>query len=282
MKIVVAGAYGNLGSEIFKSLLNAGHEIIAADMIERDLGLSDNFTNKIIDVTNPETLNGLCDGADMVVSTVGLTKTSATVTNYQIDYQGNINLLNEAVNAGVKKFIYISVVRADEAPKVPMVHSKYLFEKELKKSGLQYIIYRPTGYFYDIVKVFRPMIEKGEVTLLGKEKVSANVIHTPDFADYITEHLDEVNTTISIGGTETYTYEELANMCFAAAGKTPVIKFAPVFLFDVLAFVNKLKKNGKEAIIRFSKWTLTNSMVADVKAGKSSFAQYIKDSFKGE
>ncbi len=280
MKIVIAGAYGNLGCEIFKSLLAAGHEIVAADMIERDLGVEGNFTNKIIDVTKPETLEGLCDGADMMVSTVGLTKTSATVTNYEIDYQGNVNLLECAKKAGVKKFIYISVLKADQAPKVPMVHSKYLFEEELKKSGLEYIIYRPTGYFYDIVKVFRPMIEKGEVTLLGKEPVSANVIHTPDFAEYITEHLNDENAIISIGGTETYTYEELANLCFAAAGKEPCIKRAPVFLFDVLAFVNKLKKNGKEAIIRFSKWTLTNSMVADVKAGKSSFAQYIKESFE--
>ena len=282
MKVVLAGAYGNLGSDIFKALLAAGHEVVAADMIERDLGLEGNYTFKKLDVTDPAALKGLCDGADAVITTVGLTKTSATVTNYQIDYQGNLNLLNEAKAAGVKKFVYISVLKADKAPKVPMLHAKYLMEEELKKSGIPYIIYRPTGYFYDIVKVFRPMIEKGEVTLLGNDPVSANVIDTPDFADYIVKHLDDENITVSIGGTETYTYEELARMCFAAAGKEPVIKHAPVFLFDVLAFVNKLKKNGKEAIIRFSKWTLTESMVADVCYGEHSSAQYIKDSFSKE
>lgn len=280
MKIVLAGAYGNLGSDIFRALLAAGHQVTAADMIERDLGLSGNFTFKKLDVTDPKALVGLCSGADAVISTVGLTKTSATVTNYQIDYQGNVNLLNEAKRAGVKKFIYISVLKADKAPKVPMFHAKYLMEEELKKSGLDYIIYRPTGYFYDIVKVFKPMIEKGEVTLLGKEPVSANVIDTPDFADYIVRHLSDANVTVSIGGKETWTYEEIARMCFAAAGKTPVIKRAPVFLFDVLAFVNKLKKNGKEAIIRFSKWTLTEPMVGDVCYGEHSFKQYISDSFK--
>lgn len=282
MKIVLAGAYGNLGSEIFKALLSAGHQVVGADMIERDLGLQGDFSFRKLDVTDPESLKGLCEGADCLISTVGLTKTSASLTNYQIDYQGNVNLLNEAKAAGVKKFIYISVVKADKAPKVPMVHAKYLFEQELKNSGLEYIIYRPTGYFYDIVKVFKPMVEKGEVTLLGKEDVSANVIHTPDFARYIVEHLGDENTIVPIGGKETYTYEELAKMCFAAAGKEPVIKRAPVFLFDVLAFVNKLKKNGKEAIIRFSKFTLTESMVAEVQVGESSFAQYIKDSFTKE
>ena len=280
MKVVLAGAYGNLGSDIFKVLLKEGHEVVAADMIERDLGLTGNFTFKKLDVTNPEALKGLCAGADVVITTVGLTKTSATVTNYQIDYQGNLNLLNEAKKAGVKNFAYISVIKADKAPDVPMLHAKYLFEEELKKSGLQYCIYRPTGYFYDIVKVFKPMIEKGEVTLLGKKPVHANVISTEDFADFIVKHMCDDNKCYNVGGKETYSYEEIANMCFEAAGKPVVIKRAPSWLFDVLAFVNKLKKNGKEAILKFSKWTLTEEMVGDTVYGDMSFKEYIKESFK--
>lgn len=278
-KVALAGAYGNLGADIFKALLAAGYEVVAADMIQRDIGVSGNFTFKQIDVTKPETLKGLCDGADAIISTVGLTKTSATVTNYQIDLQGNINLLNEAKAAGVKHFSYISVIKADKAPKVPMLHAKYLFEQELKKSGLNWVITRPTGYFYDIVKVFKPMVEKGEVTLLGKKPVHANVISTEDFADFLVKHLWDENKMYDIGGKETYSYEEIANLCFAAAGKEPVIKRAPAFLFDVLAFVNKLKKNGKEAILRFSKWTLTEEMVGSTVHGDMSFAEYIKNSF---
>ena len=249
-------------------------------MAQRDLGVSGNFSFIKVDVTNPETLKRTCDGADAVITTVGLTKGSATVSNYDIDYQGNLNLLNEAKKAGVKHFTYISVIKADKAPKVPMLHAKYLFEQELIKSGLTYVIHRPTGYFYDIVKVFRPMIEKGEVTLLGKEPVHANVISTEDFAEFIVKHMMDENKTYDVGGKETYSYEEIANMCFAAAGKEPVIKRAPAWLFDVLAFVNKLKKNGKEAILRFSKWTLTEEMVGSTTYGDMSFKQYIQDNFK--
>ena len=280
MKVVLAGAYGNLGAEIFKALLKAGHEVVAADMMERDLGVTGNFTFKKIDVTKPETLKGLCDGADCVISTVGLTKTSAEVTNYQIDLDGNVNILNEAKAAGVKFFTYISVIKADKAPGVPMVHAKYLFEEELKNSGLTYCIHRPTGYFYDIVKVFRPMIEKGEVTLLGETAVHANVVSTEEFGAFIVEHLKDNNTVYNVGGKETYSYEEIANMCFEAAGKEPVIKRAPAVLFDVLAFINKFKKNGKEAILKFSKWTLTEEMVGDTHVGEMSFKQYIFDSFQ--
>lgn len=278
MKVVLAGAFGKLGSDILRALVRDGHEVLAIDMIVRELAdVPGGYETKRVDVTKPEQLAGICDGADAVITTVGLTRTSAEVTNYDVDYQGNLNLLNEAKRAGVKKFAYVSVLKADKAPKVPMLHAKYLLEQKLKKSGIPYVIFRPTGYFYDIAKVFRPMIEKGEVTLLGNKPVSANVIDTTDLADFILLHLDDRNETYDIGGTETYTYEEIARMFFAAAGKEPVIKHAPPFLFDVLAFVNRLKKNGKEAILRFSKWTLTEDMVADHRFGRLSFAEYIKN-----
>lgn len=277
MKVVLAGAFGKLGSDILRALVRDGHDVLAVDMVLRELdGIEGSYEKKQVDVTKPEQLKGLCDGADAVITTVGLTRTSAEVTNYDIDYHGNLNLLNEAKRAGVKKFAYVSVLKADKAPKVPMLHAKYLLEEALKASGIDYVIFRPTGYFYDIAKVFKPMIEKGEVTLLGKKPVSANVIDTTDLADFMLLHLGDKNKTYDIGGTETYTYEEIARMFFAAAGKEPVIKHAPPFLFDVLAFVNKLKKNGKEAILRFSKWTLTESMVADHKFGKLSFKEYIE------
>lgn len=278
MKVVLAGAFGKLGSDILRALVRDGHEVLAIDMIVRELAdVPGGYEAKQVDVTKPEQLAGICDGADAVITTVGLTRTSAEVTNYDVDYQGNLNLLNEAKRAGVKKFAYVSVLKADKAPKVPMLHAKYLLEQKLKKSGIPYVIFRPTGYFYDIAKVFRPMIEKGEVTLLGNKPVSANVIDTTDLADFILLHLDDRNETYDIGGTETYTYEEIARMFFAAAGKEPVIKHAPPFLFDVLAFVNRLKKNRKEAILRFSKWTLTEDMVADHRFGRLSFAEYIKN-----
>lgn len=280
MKVVLAGAYGNVGLDIFHALLKEGHEVIAADLEKQDVGITGNFTFHKIDVTHPETLKGLCAGADALITTVGLTTSSPTITNYDIDYRGNLNLLNEAVHSGVKFFSYISVIKADKNRKVPMLHAKYLFEQELKKSTLSWVIMRPTGYFYDIVKVFKPMITKGKVTLLGKKPVHANVISTEDFADFIVKHIKDNNKTYDIGGKEIYSYEEIAKLCFAAAGKKPVITRVPAFLFDILAFVNKLKKNGKEAILRFSKWTLTQEMVASTRYGEMSFREYIKESFK--
>ncbi len=219
MTILLVGAYGKLGSNILKALVNGGHNVIAADLVTRIIPeIEGKYISKKVDATDQATLSGLCDGVDAVITTVGLTSTSATLTNHEIDYQGNLNLLNEAKKAGVKKFAYISVIKADSDNSVPMLYAKYMFEEELKTSGIPYVIYRPTGYFYDIAKVFMPMIEKGEVTLLGKKPVYANVIDTTDLADYILLHLSDTNKSYDVGGTETYSYEEMVSMFFRAAG----------------------------------------------------------------
>ena len=286
MKIVLAGAFGNLGAEILKALCNEGHEVIAADLKEGSIaGLEGKYTFKAIDATNPETLKGMCDGADMVISTVGLTGASTRFTAYDIDLKGNVNILNEAKAAGVKKFNYISVISCDEpgADKVPMLHAKYLFEQELKKSGLEYIIHRPTGYFYDIAKVFKPYVDKGEMQLLkGYGKVKANVVDCPDFAKFIVDTMNESGKVYNVGGKETYTYEEMAAMCFDAAKKPLKIKWAPMWLFGVLANLPMIKKAGKHDIILFSKWTLSHDLVGDTEVGEGSFGDYIKSYFGKE
>ncbi len=286
MKVVLAGAFGNLGAEILKSLCAAGHEVIAADLKERPVeGTQGKYTFKAINATDPKSLEGLCEGAEVVITTMGLTGASTTVTSYDIDYQGNMNLYAECKRAGVKKFNYISVISCDEpgAEKVPMLHAKYLVEQEIKKEPMDYVIYRPTGYFYDIAKVFKPYIDKGEMQLLkGFGGVKANVVDCPDFANFIVEHMCDTNVTYNVGGKETYTYEEMAQMCFDAAGKPLKIKWAPIWLFGILANLPKIKKAGKHDIILFSKWTLSHDLVGDTCIGDKSFAEYLKVYFGKE
>ena len=286
MKVVLAGAFGNLGAEILKKLCAAGHEVVAADLKERPVeGCEGKYTFKAINATKPETLKGLCDGAEVVITTMGLTTASTAVTSYDIDYRGNMNLYAECKKAGVKKFNYVSVISCDEpgAEKVPMLHAKYMVEQEIKKEPMDWVIYRPTGYFYDIAKVFKPYIDKGEMQLLkNKGSVKANVVDCPDFAQFIVEHMCDTNVTYNVGGKETYTYLEMAKMCFDAAGKPMKIKWAPVWLFGVLANLPKIKKAGKHDIILFSKWTLSHDLVGDTKTGDNSFAAYLKSYFGKE
>ena len=286
MKVVLAGAFGNLGAEILKCLCQKGDEVVAADLKEAAVeGCEGKYTFVSIDATNPDSLKGLCDGADVVITTIGLTGASTRFTAYDIDHKGNMNLYEEAKRAGVKKFNYISVISCDEpgAEKVPMLHAKRLVEEEIKKQDMDYVIYRPTGYFYDIAKVFKPYVDKGEMQLLkGYGHVKANVVDCPDFAQFIVDHMMDTNVTYNIGGKETYTYEEMAAMCFEAAKKPLKIKWAPIWLFGVLANLPKIKKAGKHDIILFSKWTLSHDLVGDTCTGDKSFAEYIKNYFGEE
>ena len=277
MKVLLAGGFGHLGSDVLKSLVDAGHEVVAADMVVKELDFK-GFTPLQIDMTNKEKLKGVCDGKDVVITTVGLTKASEKVTAYDIDYGANKNLLEEAKRAGVKHFVYISVLKADKGRHIPMLDAKAMFEEELRKSGLTYTIFRPTGYFYDTAHIFQPKVEKGEVTLLKtKNEIKCNVIDTRDFADYIVQHMCDDNKEYDVGGREIYTYKEIAEMFFKAAGKTPVIKYAPPFLFDMIIFFAPKWKKG---VIKFGKWTMTEDMVASVQTGKRSFKEYINEIYE--
>ena len=282
MKVVLAGAFGHLGSDILRKLMEDGHDVVAFGRSIREIeNCKQGYKAVKADVCDKDSLQGICDNADVVISTVGLVKPSAEISCYDVDLKGNLNLLEEAVIAGVKHFSYVSVLRSDEDKNVPLLNAKYEFEKELKKSGISWSIIRPGGYFYDTARVFMPMVEKGTVTLLGKENVSANVVDTPDLASFIVEHMCDDNKMYDVGGKETNTYEEIAKMFFEAAGKEPVIKRAPIWLFDMLAWINKCKGNGKDSVIRFSKFVLTHNMVGDHIAGDKSFAEYIKDCYAG-
>ena len=136
-----------------------------------------------------------------------------------------------------------------------------------------------------ILEIIRPIVKKANTSEaylayikendMEKKNFKCNVVDCPDFAEFIVEHINDKNKTYSIGGKETFTYEEIARMFFKAAGKEPVIKRAPVFLFSLLARAAKKKKNGKEAVIRFSKWTLTHDLVGDTIVPGQSFSEYI-------
>lgn len=283
MKIALAGAFGNLGIEILKKLIENKYEVVALDLQEKFIDeLDGKYIFYKIDATKPESLKGVLDGCDTVISTVGLTGASTKFSCYDIDFQGNLNIYNEAINANVQKFVYISVIACDinDAIKVPMLHSKKMFEDVLKAGNIDYVIHRPTGYFYDIIKVFKPYIEKGEMQLLkGYGHVKANVVNCPDFANFIVEKIDSENKVYEVGGKETYTYEEMAKMCFEAANKPLAIKYAPKFLFSILANLPKIKKAGKRDIILFSRFTLSHDLVGECKVGESSFKDYIFKSF---
>ena len=58
------------------------------------------------EVTKPETLNKICDGIDVVISSIGITRQKDGLTYMDVDYQGNKNLLDLAVTKQCLKICF--------------------------------------------------------------------------------------------------------------------------------------------------------------------------------
>lgn len=274
MKVSVFGAFGKLGSYIVQELLNIGISVNAVGRTIREMPCSNNDNVKCfkIDVTdNQANYSEVLSDVDIVISVIGLTKFSETETAEQVDYQGNKNILEKAKSNGVKKFIYTSVIHAENHEGVPLVFNKYRFEQELQKSNLDYVIIRPTGYYYDIVNVFKPMIAKGTVSLLKDSK--ANIIAREDLARFIVENLDKHKEILEVGGTKDYTYSELATIMFNKENKEPRIQYLPVDFFNILIFLNRKKRD----ILKFSKWTMTRDLIGEIHYGQLDFKEWLEN-----
>lgn len=61
MRVVLAGAFGHLGQDILRALVRNGHEVVAADMVTRELEDCSGYKAVQVDMTKRESLAGLFD-----------------------------------------------------------------------------------------------------------------------------------------------------------------------------------------------------------------------------
>ncbi len=230
-KILLAGATGYLGSHIAKKLIEHGIDLrlisrSADRLTERGIECSDLFKAEI---TRPETLSGCCEGIDAVITAVGITRQKDGLTYMDVDYQANLNLLNEARKAGVRKFIYVSVLNGEKLRQLKICDAKERFVEALQTSGLEYCVVRPNGFFSDMSE-FLTMAQKGTVYIFGSGQQKANPIHGEDLARACVETIEGNETVVEIGGPELMTYNDIASIAFEVAGKQPNITRIPEWI----------------------------------------------------
>ena len=230
-KIVLAGSTGYLGRYIAKAMANNGY---SARLLARDPQKLSQFESGKIElvkaeVTDAKSLHQLCNGIDTVISTVGITRQKDGLTYMDVDFQANMNLLNEAKRAGVRKFIYISAINGDKHRNLKILEAKEAFVDELKASGLEYSIVRPNGFFSDM-KEFLVTAKKGKVFLFGNGEQLLNPIHGEDLAQMCLELINEPIQEKSLGGPDILTQTEIAELAFDAVGKVPNIVYLPDWL----------------------------------------------------
>jgi uncharacterized protein YbjT (DUF2867 family) len=212
-------------------------------------------------VTQPETLGHACDGMDVVFSSVGITRQKDGLTFRDVDYQGNLNLLDAARRAGVAKFVYVSVFNGPELRRLDIVDAHEAFVDELERTGMEYAVLRPTGYFSDMGEFFE-MAKKGRVYLIGRGDNHGNPIHGADLAEACVEAVDGRETEVDVGGPEVLTFRRIAELAFEALGTTPKISSIPVWLMKPLVAVTRLFNRHKGELLAFFTTATTANSVA--------------------
>lgn len=225
-KVLVAGATGYLGKFILRELENRDiHYQAIARSPEK---LSDTDPSQIIqaEVTVASTLAGICEGIDVVITTIGITRQKNGLTYREVDYQANLNLLQEAQKAGVKKFIYISAINGDALRHLKIFEAKEAFVDALKTSGLNYTVLRPNGFFSDM-RDFLQMAKRGRVYLFGHGHYRLNPIHGADLAEVVVDAMGTEEKEIIVGGPDVLSQNEIAALALDSWYKDVKITHLP-------------------------------------------------------
>ena len=242
MKVLIAGSTGYLGHFVVREFKRRGYWIRALARNPERLAepgpfLAPAVRDQIDDlfvgqVTRPETLAGLFDGIDVVFSSVGLTRQKDGLTFHDVDYQGNKNILDCALEASVTKFLYVSVYNAQLMEHLAIVKAHEEFVRGLQASGMPHTILRPAGYFSDIGEYFQ-MAQAGRAYLIGDGKNRLNPIHGADLANVCAEALTGGDAEVPAGGPVIYSQNEIAELAFSVLGKPPRITHIPAGLARV-------------------------------------------------
>jgi uncharacterized protein YbjT (DUF2867 family) len=227
-KILLAGSTGYLGGYIAKELQRKAYFFRAIVRNPEKLKLNDIKANDVFEaeLTKPYSIRECCTGIDVVISTIGITRQKDGFTYMEVDYQANMNLLKEAINSGVKKFIYISVLNGENLRYLKICAAKEMFVEQLKKSGIDYCIIRPNGFFSDMTDFFN-MAKKGRIYLFGNGELKANPIHGEDLAAVCVDAIEKSDEEIEAGGPEILTQNEIAMTAFDVLGNKPKITYIP-------------------------------------------------------
>jgi uncharacterized protein YbjT (DUF2867 family) len=213
------------------------------------------------EVTRPETLEGVCEGIDVVFSSVGITKQKDNLTFKDVDYQGNVNLLEAAQRAGVEKFIYVSVFRGPELLHLDIVKAHEDFFAVLKASGMDYAVIRPTGFFSDMGEYLK-MARKGRVYLFGSGSNQINPIHGADLAITCVDAMESAKSEIDVGGPEVLIHREIAELALRSLGKPVRISSVPLWAMRSVVWMTKLFNKHQGEVLAF----LTTAMSTDAVA----------------
>ena len=224
--VVVAGATGAIGAEVVRELQSRGSRVraLVREPARLTIEPEEIFVGNLL---NPRTLEGLCAGADAVVSCAGAKLASGVFTYrsetfHAVDDIGNRSLLAEAEEAGVRRFGYVSIYGGRFLGVMEYIRAHESFAAALRVSAVDHLIVRPTVTFARFVPLVERARKHGRLSMVGTGQAETNPVHEADVAKALVDGLEGREHEVDVGGPEVLTWEEIAGIAAAAAGDVPV------------------------------------------------------------
>jgi uncharacterized protein YbjT (DUF2867 family) len=236
---VIAGATGYIGKFAVIAFKEAGYHVRAITRDEARLAQPGPFHAPgvreycdevvVAEVTKPETLDGVMDGAEVVFSSVGISRQRDMLSFEQVDYQANRNLIDAAERTGVKKFIYVSMWGPEVIADLAITRAHERVVEDLAGSALDYAVVRPSGYFSDMGALM-DMAKRGRAFIVGPGNNRFNPVHGADVARVAVESVASDSIDHGVGGPDVYTQCEAAELAFDVLGKPAKLTHIPMWL----------------------------------------------------
>jgi nucleoside-diphosphate-sugar epimerase len=159
MEVLVAGGHGQVARRLLRALAEQGHHgrglIRNSDQVA-DLE-ADGAEAVVLDLEQDgieDDLTDVVSSADAVVFAAGAGPGSGAERKQTMDFAGAVKLMDAAKAAGVRRYVIVSSMGADEpesasGPMGPYLEAKAAADRALQQSGLDYTIVRPGGLTND-------------------------------------------------------------------------------------------------------------------------------------
>jgi NADH dehydrogenase len=242
--ILVTGGSGFVGSAIVKELLRRGEKVAVlgrdADKIRRRLGTS--VDARVGDVSDPKSLGAAMQGIDTVINAVQfpgspIENRRKGYTFEEVDLKGTRNQVDAAKSAGVRRFVYVSGVGAAKDAAKHWFRYKWEAENYLEKSGLEWVVLRPTWVFgpEDVsLNRFLGFAEKLPfVPMFGNGKQDMQPVFVDDVGRAAADCAlkpEAANTVFEIGGPEVMSMNDVVTTALEVRGKRRMLLHQPVFV----------------------------------------------------
>jgi len=235
-QILVIGATGFLGMEICRQL-TAAHKnvtgLVRKTSAEEKVNALKQLGIQLIegDLKDRSSIKKALQGITTIISTASSTFSRQDGDSIQtVDNEGQANLADEAISAGIQHYIYISFPSMQG--EFPLQDAKRRVEKKLVSSNMTYTILQPTffaeAWLSPAVGFDYP---NAKATIYGEGKNKISWITIQDVAAFAVASVGNAevkNKIIELGGPEALSPLEVVSLFEKTGGKKFELQHVPV------------------------------------------------------